>query len=235
MPHTVRPRLVIAGIAVAGVALTLSFVLLKLDRRRREQERFESEVRAQCPGLIAWIEDRDVKVLDVAHLPGAAKARTFTFETRPRRVLFSTRGTLLFALVESPMTWTHSRIVALDLASGRQRTILDLQSAKLEGTAIDPENLFVTASGEAESENDRIVFRPEGTLSWYSVEALRERVRPVAGPPSGSRDQARMGSGNVRLAFLGGKAPGRLIVTDGKRAILVSEGRAAWPGAWCGR
>lgn len=235
MPPPVRPAIAITLLLVAGAAGASSFLILKFDRRRREQERFESDVRARFPGLVAWIEERDVRVLDVAHLPGAAMARTFGFQTPPRRVLFSTSGKLLFALVENPMSRTNSRIVALDLATGKQRTILDLQSAKLEGSAIDAENLFVTASGEAESENDRIVFRPEGTHSWYSVEALRERVRPVAGPPPGPRDQSRLGTGEAWLAFEGGQAPARLIVTDGKRSIPVSDRPAAWPAAWCGR
>lgn len=235
MPRSVRPALAVTLLLATGAALSVSFIALRFDRRRREQERFESNVRARFPGLIAWIEEREVKVLDVAHLPGAEKARTFTFETPPRRLLFSTNGKILFALVENPMSRTNNRIVALDLVTGLQRTILDLQSAKLEGSAIDAESLFVTASGEAESENDRLVFRPEGTHSWYSVEALRERVRPVAGPPPGPRDQSRLGTGEAWLAFEGGQAPARLVVTDGKRAIPVSDGRVAWPAAWCGR
>lgn len=225
---------IVLGLLIVGVPA--AFFLRACQKRRSAQEQFESEVRALHPGLLAWIEGREVKVLDVSDLPAQEHVRTFTFDKDLLKVMFSPDGARLYAVVDKGADEPEDLLVALDLETGLQTVTLDPAAAKLEKLVFDLDQMWVIPWGEAESETDRIVFRMDESDSWYSVEGKRPRVRPESGPPAKRWDQSKCPDGKHEFRKASNKSDSGLVISDGRWTIVVAGERATGEGAWwCSR
>lgn len=230
------PFLIRALIALMAVGIPGSLFLRAALKRKSDYQHFESEVKARHPGLLAWMEGREAKVLDVADLPGDAKARTFTFDGDLQKLMFSPDGARLYAVIDKGADEQADLLVALDLATGLQTTTLDPAGAKLGGEAFDLSEMWVIPWGEAESETDRIVFRMEDSEDWYSVEGKRPRVRPEPGRPAKPWEQAKCPDGEHEFRKTSSKSESHLVIGDGRFAITVTTRRVQGLGVWwCSR
>lgn len=223
-------------IALLIVGVPVTFLLRAYQKRRSAQEQFVSEVRTLHPGLLAWVEGREVKVLEVADLPEQEHIRTFTFDKDLQKVMFSPDGARLYVVVDKGTDETEDLLIALDLATGLQTVTLDPAAAKLEKLIFDLDQMWVIPWGEAESETDRIVFRMDESDSWYSVEGKRPRVRPEAGPPAKLWDQSHCPDGMHEFRKTSNKSDSGLVISDGQWTIVVAGESATGEGAWwCSR
>ncbi|KAF0243897.1 MAG: hypothetical protein FD180_2978 [Planctomycetota bacterium] len=235
-PLGLGPSLIVLVSLLTALAIPGTWMLNAALRRREAYRKFESGLKYEHPGLLAWFDDDEAKVLDVADLPGEAKARKFEFDGELKRVFFSHDGRTLFAVKSKGTVDEVHSLIALEVASGLQRTILDLGTAKLEDDDFDLAEMWVIPWGDAESENDRIVFKLGGADCWYSVEGKRPRVRPEAGRPAKAWDQTKCPEGTHEFRSTSSKDKSKLVIADGRFTITVTGKKVDGPGAWwCSR
>jgi hypothetical protein len=189
----------IAVLIVVGWILFGSCMFLAHRRREEERKRFAEELRATHPGRFAWHVDEDVYVLEAADLPHGDRAKKFEFKDEVLRVLWSRDGKTLYVVLDGGSTLDRVHTIErLDVATSQRRLLLDLKEARIEDNDLRHEQVFVTQWEDAEAAEERLVFQL-GKGPWYSVEGLRARVRPVAGPPAAFRDQTHCPCGRHRI------------------------------------
>ena len=221
-------------LSVVAVLVAAGWAVSKCeDARRSRVRRSLAQVQAEHGGKIAWWDkdDNRVRWRDLGK-DGQLGDVTFV-ETglKARRVAWSSDGATLFVLLESGAFDKVHRIAAINVATKELRTILDLGAEKLEDNDIDPDEFWVTAYGEAESEQDRITFRL-GKGYWYTVEGKRPRVRPVAGAPGKKWDQEACPDGTHRLVHDSNEDDSWLELRGEDEDVKVTGDDAGSKGAW---
>jgi hypothetical protein len=166
----------VIGLAIAAGLFYGSYRWWKYEEEANR--RLIEEVKQEDPGKIAYYNGDDLYVVDVQHIDDADdNDRVYSLSDTPEHIFWSEDGNTLYYLVDdanfNPFDTIH-RIDALDLATGKSRTVYNLRNSGLEDDDIELDHTYISG--------DSVHFKLNSG-DWYSAALAGGAAKKRRGPP----------------------------------------------------